>query len=235
MQTSALVAALLLAAIHSAAAQTPGPEPPKRTVTVRGEGKATAAPDQVRLTLQVNVRGETATEAMRSASSKTQAVLALLKSFGVEEKNIQTSRVTVTPILDYSRQIQPPPIVGYTSSNDFTVVFRGTQMDRVGEFMDRAVTAGATSFGSLQFENSKQRELEREALGKAAADARARAQQLARELGANLGPVISIAETVAGRPGPVLMRSMAEGTTAAPVMTGELSIIANVDVVFELK
>jgi uncharacterized protein YggE len=235
MKNSALVAGLLLAAVMSASAQTPAPDVQKRTVTVRGEGRVTAPPDQVRLTLQVNVRGESATEAMRSASTKTQSILALLKSFGVEEKNIQSSRITVTPVLDYSRQVQPPPIVGYTSSNDFTVVFKGTLMDRVGEFIDRAVTVGAMSFGSLQFENSKQREMERDALGKAAADARARAQQLARELGATLGPVISIAEAVAERPGPVLMRSMAEGATAAPVMTGELSIVANVDVVFELK
>ncbi len=172
---------------------------------------------------------------MRSASTKTQAVLSLLKGLGVEEKHIQTSRVNVSPIYDYSKQIQPPPILGYTASNDFAVVFKGTLMDRVGEFMDRAVTAGATNFGSLQFEHSRQRELEREALSKAAADARARAQQLARELGVTLGEVISVAETVAGRPGPVLMRAVTESAAAAPVMSGELSIVANVDVVFALK
>jgi uncharacterized protein YggE len=172
---------------------------------------------------------------MRTASTKTNAVLALLKGFGVEEKNIQTARVAVTPIYDYSKQIQPPPILGYTSSNDFVVVFKGKLMDRVGEFMDRAVVAGATNFGALQFENSRQRELEREALARAAADARARAQQLARELGASLGQVISISESAGARPGPVMMRSMVESATAAPVEAGELTITVSVDVVFELK
>lgn len=230
-----VVALILLgvATMHAAAQQAPT-EVSKRMVTVRGEGTVTATPDQVRLSVQVSTRGETASEAMRTATTKTQAVLTLLKGLGVEEKNIQTSRVNVTPIYDYSKQIQPPPILGYTSSNDFTVLFKGKLMDRVGEFMDKAVAAGATNFGSLQFENSKQRELEREALSKAAADARARAEQLARELGATLGQVISIAETVGGRPGPVLMRTMAE-SAAAPVMSGELNIVANVDVVFELK
>lgn len=228
--------ALLVAAALSVFAQNPASEPQQRTVTVRGEGTTTAPPDQVRLTLQVSVRGETATEAMRSASTKTQAVLTLLKGLGIDEKNIQTSRVNVTPVFDYSRQIQPPPIVGYTSSNDFAVLFKGKLMEKVGEFMDRAVTAGATSFGSLQFESSKQRELEREVLRNAAADARARAQVLAKELGAELGRVVSISESVGGgRPVPVYMRAAAEAAPAAPVMSGELTITANVDVVFELK
>lgn len=236
MQRFPLALSLLLLAAASVAAQSSAPEAQKRTVTVRGEGTATATPDQVRLTVQVSVRGETASEAMRSAGAKTQAVLAVLRALGVEEKNIQTSRANVSPVFDYSRQVQPPPIIGYISTNDFSVLFKGKTMEKVGEFMDRAVTAGATSFGSLQFETSQQRTLERDVLAKAAADARARAEVLAKELGAELGPVVSITESPSGgRPLPMYMRAATEAAPATPVMSGELSITVSVDVVFGLK
>jgi uncharacterized protein YggE len=210
----------------------------QRTVSVRGEGFVKAAPDQIRLSVQVNTRGESASSAMSQASAKTRAVLALLKNYGVEEKEIQTSHVNVSPILDYSKNIQPPPILGYNGTNDFSVVFKGKMMDNVGDFMDKAVKAGATSFGGLQYENSKQRELERDALKKAASDAQARADVLAKELGATLGRAMTISESVSG-PGPMPMlratAMMDASSSAAPIMTGELSINAQVDVVFELK
>lgn len=102
--------------------------------------------------------------------------------------------------------------------------------------MDKAVTSGATSFGGLTYENSKQRELERDALKKAANDAQARAEVLAKELGVALGKVLSISESVS-TPFPMGRMAMVEAMapSAAPVMTGELTISAQTDVIFELK
>ncbi len=233
MKSSILFLVLLTSAFVFA--QTP--EKP-RTVTVRGEGFIATSPDQVRLSVQVSAQASTASAAMRSASGKTQEILNVLKNLGVEEKNIQTSRVSVSPTYDYSKQIQPPPIVGYNSSNDFSVLFKGKLMEKAGEFMDKAVGAGATGFGGLQYEASKQRELERDALTKAAADARSRAEVLAKELSSKLGQVLTITENISsGGPMPLGLRamSMADASTAAPVMAGELSIRAEVNVMFELK
>lgn len=207
-----------------------------RTVTVHGKGSVVTAPDQVRLSVQVNTRGESANAAMSSASGKTKEILLLLKNLGVDAKDVQTSRVSVAPILDYQRNIQPPPIIGYSGTNDFSILFKGKFMDKVGEFMDKAVAAGATSFGGLQYETSRQRELERDALLSAAQDARARATVLAKELNADLGEVVGITESGAG-PAPVARGIMMSETAVAgaPVMTGELTISVQVTVVFELK
>ena len=207
-----------------------------RTVTVRGMGVVMTAPDQVRLSIQVNTRGESASGAMTETSTRTREIINILKSYGIDTKDIQTSRVAVSAILDYEKRVAPPPIVGYNGTNDFSVVFRGKQMENIGGFLDRAVGAGASSFGGLMYESSKQRELERDALTKAAADARARAEMLAAELGASIARVLSISESVAA-PGPVRRESFAmeSGVAAAPVMAGELAISVYVDAVFELK
>ena len=223
--------------MSSALAQQAETKDKMQTINVRGEGMIATTPDQVRLSVSVNTQAQTAYAAMRSASGKTAEILALLKNMGVEDKNIQTSRVNVSPTYDYSKQIQPPPIIGYNSSNDFTVLFKGKLMDKVGEFMDKAVSAGASNFGGLQYEASTQRELERDALKRAADDAKARAEVLAKQLGASLGQVMTISESVSqGSPVPIMMKSaMMDASSAAPVMQGELSIRAEVTVVFELK
>jgi uncharacterized protein YggE len=232
-------AALLLATLVTMtmnAQEPPASRDQRRTVTVQGLGTVAVEADQARLAVQVATRAETASEAMTQASQKTSAVLKLLKETGVEPKDIQTSRVTVTPVIDYQRNIQPPPIVGYSGTNEFTVLFRGHLMEKTGTFMDRAVGAGVTGFGGIAFENSRQRTLERDALQRAATDARARAEVLAKELGASVGEAVRVEESVA-TPSP-LLRTMAMADAAggeAPVMKGELTITARVTVVFELR
>lgn len=206
-----------------------------RSIHVQGQGKLMTVPDQVRLNVQISTRAESASDAMSQANRKTSDILAMLKGYGIDPKDIQTSRVTVTAILDYQRNIQPPPIVGYNGVNEFSVIFKGKLMDRVGEFLDKAVASGVTSFSGLMYESSKQRELERDALKKAADDAQARAEVLAKELNATLGKVMTISESTSS-PAPVMRGAMMDATAAsAPVMTGELAINAEVSVTFELK
>ncbi len=206
-----------------------------RSVIVQGMGKIMTTPDQVRLNIQVNTRAETASEAMKQASKKTADVLAVLRGYGLDPKDIQTSRVTVSAILDYQKNIQPPPVIGYTGTNEFSVLFKGKYMEKVGEFLDKAVTLGVSSFSGLMYESSTQREQEQDALTKAAADARSRAQVLAKELGATLGRVMTISESV-NSPVPMMRAAMMDAATAAaPVMAGELAITAQVTVSFELK
>jgi len=160
----------------------------------------------------------------------------LLKAQGVEEKDIQTTRVTVSPVYDYEKRKQPPPIVGYTAANDFTALFKGGSMDKIGGFLDKAVEAGASNFGNLIYESSDERSLEEKALGAAAENAKARAEVLATRLGARVGRTLSITESGMSVPSPVVrhMALQAESSMEAPVMRGEMDIVVHVDVVFEL-
>jgi hypothetical protein len=227
--------AMMLCAVTAFAQQDKSEKDASRVVQVHGVGTLMTTPDQVRLSVQVNTRAETASEAMSQASKKTSDILAILKGYGIDSRDIQTSRVTVSAILDYQRNVQPPPIIGYSGVNEFTVVFKAKLMDKVGEFLDKAVGVGVSSFSGLTYESSKQRELERDALKKAAADAQARAEVLAKELGATLGKVMNVSESVS-YPAPVMRGAMMDAVTAAaPVMTGELAINAQVSVTFELK
>jgi uncharacterized protein YggE len=235
MRYSLVLMLALVWSLSALAQEPPAEKGTKRTVTVRGNGSASVQPDQVRMSIQVNVRGESASEAMKTASTRAQEVLTILRSVGVDTKDIQTTRVGVSPIYDYEKRTQPPPIIGYAATNDFNAVFRNAAMNRIGEFVDRAVTAGASTFGGLVYESSRERELERVALTGAAMDARARAEVLAAELGITLGEVISVTETGMHAPSPIVHDMRVEATMAAPVMTGEISVTANVEVVFAVQ
>ena len=89
----AIVLASLAAQVSAHQAETE--EPKSRTVSVRGAGTVSAMPDQVRVTIQVSTRAESATAAMASANARTKEILMLVKGVGVDPKDVQTSRVTV--------------------------------------------------------------------------------------------------------------------------------------------
>ena len=97
MKHTTFILTILAAFMSSASAQQSDTKEKMRTISVRGEGMIATSPDQVRLNVSVNTQGQTASAAMRSASGRTSEILALLKSMGVDEKNIQTSRVNVSP------------------------------------------------------------------------------------------------------------------------------------------
>jgi hypothetical protein len=208
---------------------------PARSIRVHGTGKIKVVPDQLRLTIQVNVpRTETAVEALSRNNQLTAQVMAMLKRFGIGETDLQTTRVSVNPVYDYSKQNSPPAIVGYSAQNDVVVVIR--KMDDAGKILDQAVKNGATGFGPLQYDSSKRPDLEREAYKSAADDARIKAELLAKQLGASLGRVMTISELGVSSPSPVVpMMQMRMAAAEVPVSPGEMEIQANVEVVFELK
>jgi uncharacterized protein YggE len=208
---------------------------PERTIRVRGVGKVRVLPDQLRLSIQVNVpRAETAVEALTRNSQLTTRLLALLKRFGISEADIQTTRVSINPIYDYDKRISPPPIIGYSAQNEVLVVVK--KIEDTGRILDQAVKTGASGFGPLQYESSRRTEFEREALKRAADDARTKAELLARELGATLGRVLTISESSVPTPSPIVPMAMEARTISAevPVMAGEIEISATVEIVFEL-
>jgi len=208
----------------------------QRTVRVNGVGKVRVVPDQFHISLQVNVpKAETAVEALSQNNRSAAQVIAMLKRFGIADVDMQTTRVAVNPVYDYSKQNQPPVIVGYSAQNEVQVAIK--KMDDAGKILDQAVKNGATGFGPLQYESSKRRELEYEALARAAEDARVKAELLARQLGATLGRVMTVSESGVNYPSPIMpMRMKAEMSSIdVPVMPGEMEISASVEIVFELK
>lgn len=206
-----------------------------RTVTVTGTGRVSIRPDIADLRLGVTIT-EPTVDAARNASAKAlSAVLAKLKAFGVAERDLRTSIVSVQPQYDYSQQSSPPRLVGYQVSNLVAATIR--DIDKVGDAVDGALAAGATTVDQISFRVEDQSAAEAKAREAAVADARGRADTLAAAAGVSIVGVAAITE---GGPGPIPYprqferMAMSAKDTGTPIEAGENEITSTVTITYLL-
>lgn len=224
----AAVAALVALATAGAAERAPAAAAgPARTITVSGNGAASAVPDRAAFSFGVTAQGRTASQALAAGSAEMRKVIAALRAAGVAGRDIQTAAVSLSP--RYSQDGEE--ILGYTASNTVSATVRG--VERAGAVIDAAVAAGANQVYGPVFTRSDEAALYRRALRAAVADARAKARTLAAAGGVRLGPVRSVVE---GSPGPVPVAERAgKGAESAPIEPGSQAIQASVTVEFGLR
>ncbi|MDZ4136162.1 MAG: SIMPL domain-containing protein [Paracoccaceae bacterium] len=202
-------------------------------ITVTGEGRVDAAPDVATISLGVTTEGATATQAMAANSAELARVLANLRAAGIAERDLQTSGLSLNPNWNSSAPGMSPVIAGYVASNMLSVRVRA--LDTLGAVLDAAVKDGANALNGVSFGLADPAPALDEARRRAVADARARAVLLTGAAGVNLGAVMSITEGggyAAPQPMFRLERSMA--ADAVPVAAGEVSISAQVTIVWEI-
>jgi uncharacterized protein YggE len=201
-------------------------------ITVTGEGRVDAAPDMATASLGVVTEGTTAAEAMAANTIQLAAVLEQLKMGGIEDRDIQTSGLSLNPNWQQTDADPTPRIMGYQASNMLTVRVR--KLDQLGTVLDKTISDGANSFNGLSFGLSDPAPALDEARKRAVTDAVARATLLTQAAGLKLGPVVSISEG-GGFGGPQPMYRMdAAAASPVPVAAGEVSTVASVTMVFEL-
>ncbi|OCK60304.1 SIMPL domain-containing protein [Bradyrhizobium sp. LMTR 3] len=221
----AVVAATWLAA--PALAQTVPPP----AISVTGEANVSVAPDQAQIDGGVTSEAKTAREASDANNAAMGKVLLALKGAGIEEKDYQTSRLSLQPQSAPNRA-GPSPIVGYRASNRVTVKIR--DVAKVANVIDVLVGAGANDIGGIHFSVTQASKYLDEAREKAVADARRKAEIYAKTAGVTLGEPISITEE--GAPTPLFRGKMAAPMAAsAPVAQGEETLSVTVLVSWAIK
>jgi uncharacterized protein YggE len=201
-----------------------------KLITVTGEAMTSIAPDRVTMRLGVGSQGKTAREASDSNAKIMTAVIAAIKAAGAEERDIQTTRLTLQPVFE-QKPNGPPHLTGFRASNDVTV-----KLDDVGKLaglIDRAVAAGANEMSGIEFGISDQSKRLDEARTQAIADARRKAEIYAKAAGVVVGRPVSITEASATPP-PRPVSAAAFRAAPTPVSPGELALQAAVTVSFEL-
>ena len=212
-----------------ALAQTPPP-----AISVTGEATVSVAPDQAQIDGGVATDAKTAREASDANNSAMGKVLLALKGAGIDEKDIQTSRLSLQPqYATSSKSAERPSVVGYRASNRVTIRVR--DVAKVAGMIDVLVGAGANEIGGINFVVSQASKLLDEAREQAVADARRKAQIYAKAAGVTLGEPISITEEGSGTP---MFRGKVAGGMAAsatPVAQGEETLSVTVHVSWAIK
>jgi hypothetical protein len=205
---------------------------PARTITVSASGSVALEPDQARLTSGVTAEGSTAREALTANSAAMQKVVSELKSAGIDPKDIQTSSFHVDPRYTRPAEGEAPKIDGYTVTNEVQVLVR--DIEKVGDILDRLVTAGANQSSGLSFEVSKAETALDDARKQAVENARRRAELYAAAAGAEVGEVLTITEGDGAQPPrPVFARAMK--ADSVPIERGTQMLEANVTITWALK
>ena len=201
-----------------------------RTISVTGTGTVESAPDMATLMIGVTTQGTTAAEALAANSKATEAVIARLTASGIAARDMQTSNLSINPNWT-GYDSSTPTISGYVASNMLTVRVRA--LDTTGAVLDAAVADGANTLNGMTFGLADPEPAYNEARKEAVADARAKAELLAMAAGVKLGPVVSSSDAGA-MTDPAPMYRDAVAASPVPVQGGELGLIANVAVSWQI-
>lgn len=224
--------ALFAGAPVAAAAQIPA-EPPA-VISVTGEARISVPPDLAQIDAGVTSEARTAREASDANNAAMSKVLLALKGAGIDEKDYQTSRLSLQAEYSTAKSGSPATIVGYRASNRVTV--RLHDITRIAGVIDTLVTAGANEIGGINFMVSQVSKLLDSAREQAIADARRKAEIYARAAGVTLGSALSISEE--GTPQPLFRARMAAPMAAgapAPIAQGEETLSVSVAVTWAIK
>jgi uncharacterized protein YggE len=202
---------------------------------VNATGEVTRVPDVAVISAGVVSRSATATGALQDTADSMSRVLTALKRAGVEDRDIQTSNVSLNPEYRYVEN-QPPQLVGYTASNNVTVRFRDIRNS--GKILDALVAQGANQINGPTLTVDKPEAALDEARAKAIAIGRARADLYARSLGLRVVRVVAVNESGGSYPVPPPMPMYARAEMAqakTSIEPGEQKLQVNLAITFELQ
>lgn len=204
---------------------------PAPAISVTGEATVSVPPDQAQIDGGVTSEAKTAREASEANNTAMGKVLLALKGAGIEEKDVQTARLTLQP-QSVSNKTGPSAISSYRASNRVTVRLR--DITKVASAIDTMVGAGANDIGGIDFMVSQASKHLDEAREQAVADARRKAEIYAKAAGVTLGAPLSISEE--GSAAPMTYRRLSAGkASSAPVAQGEETLAVTVSVSWAIK
>ncbi len=209
-----LAAALLLAAVSTAALADTLPD--RRSVSVSGRGEISATPDRARLTMTAESTKPLLRDAQTEVNRIVRDYLTQARALGAKDEDISTAGLSINAEYDYSQK-SGRKFIGYHVTRGIEMVVR--DLDKTGDFLLRATDAGINGVSDPVLESSKSEELQKQALAKAASDAQAKAKVLADSLGVKLGAVHTINSSAEFTP-PPMPRKVMMMAAAAPAEAG---------------
>jgi uncharacterized protein YggE len=214
--------------VHAVAAQ------PALNLSAHGEVKV--APDMATLTFGVMTEAPTAQAAMADNARRMTEVFAALRRAGIEERDIQTSGLTLSAQYDY-QQNEPPRLRGYQASNRVTVSIM--DLDEVGTVADAVVAAGVNQIDGIGFGLRDPGAAEDQARVLAVRALQDKARLYAQALGVELGGIRSLNEGGGYSPQPPMpvfaMARMEMADASTPVAAGQLTVRIDITGTYDLR
>ena len=203
-------------------------------ITVTGTGTVSGTPNQLILSMGVQVNGSSVESALQQADQGVNRVTATLEAHGVVAADIQTSGLYIQP--NYRNNSSVPD--SYGASESLTATLR--HISEAGAQIDAAVHAGgnAVTVSDISLNLTDTSGLLARARAAAVADARSKAEQYAGAVGQPLGPVVSITDQPAQPDFPYAQSASVDAGAAprpsVPISPGTQQLSVSITVVYAI-
>ena len=205
-------------------------------IICNGEGKTTAAPDIVTITLGVETRNVSASAAAAENAKLMNSTINALLSAELKKKDIQTSQYSLTiqtednSVSASAEKNKTPP--EFVATNQVTAKMNVSE--NIGKVLDAATAAGSNSVMGISFNLRDPKPQMDKALANAVNDSKRKAEIMASTAGVKLGKILELSEGYGytSSNAPRAAYSLAEATT--PVLPGEMEITASVTATYEI-
>jgi uncharacterized protein YggE len=223
------ISALLILLISTTMMAQTNPQP---TVNVTGEGIVLVVPDEVSIDVRVENTGKNSKELKSQNDKVVNDVLAMVKSMGIADKDVQTEYVRLSKNYEYNTKT-------YNYAANQSVSIRLRDLKKYESLMNSLMDSGINRIDGISFSSSNKDELVSQARKKAVENAKMKAEEYSGVLNQSIGKAISISENQTDFNPQPMYRSMAmQGDTSAGQQTlapGELEIRVNINVTFILN
>jgi uncharacterized protein len=240
-------AALLLASTHlaggAAMAAIPVPASTHPTVAIGAGATEETAPDIAAINAGLNTTEPTADVAMEKNNREFAKIMAVVKKYKIDPKDLKTTGVSVGEDYEYTEDGRKPK--GYVASNGLSIKVR--DLTTIGALMADLVAAGANNLNGPQFALDDSEALTDKAREKAYDTAQRRASAYARKAGFKSLRLLTINEGANdmayayGPPAEAAADAVAAGAAAmkfelpaAPIETGLVSETVYATFIFEM-
>ncbi len=236
--TALVIAVLALTAVIATAGASSGEDAypaALRTLSVSGDGAASASPDIADLELGVQTIDEDPTVAIVDNTTAMANVIETLIDLDLHEDDIQTLSFNMWVEQVYGSDGPTGEFLYHVVSQ---ILVRVRDLEMTGDVLGAALAAGVNNVGGIRFGVEDTQALEVAARDAAVDNAMAKAEQLAERLGVNVGNVRHVIETTGDFPQePRLERAMAldAGGASVPVSPGDFTVRVSVSIVFDIE
>lgn len=210
------------------------PSSTPKTMSISGTGTVYVKTDQATVTLGVYTEGKLASAAIEENAALMTAVINALKDLKFTEEDIKTTGYSVSTA--YNWEIQS--VVGYQVTNMIQIKIK--DLTKVGPAIDAVTAAGANRVDSISFGISDEtaQTMKLAAYTAAINDAKAKSEIICDGLDVSITGVQSISESYyypysayrsydAG--------ASSEGKASTPIVSGNLSITATLNIVYLIE
>lgn len=212
-----------------------------KIILVSGSGYSETTPDKVTISFGVETTDPDTKKAQSENADAMNKVIAALKKAGISDENIKTSGYSVYSyeISEYQTGKWDIGTTVYEVTNTVQVI--SYNVDKAGEYIDAAVSAGANKVNSLQFGLSNEKQIieRNKAIISAVKSAKADADSVSSALGIKLTGTgkISVDQSYTPVSYPTMnMKAEASGiafdSASTTIESGNLKTTASVSIVY---